>query len=141
MLRHADTRKIPPKAPWYEALKEDIRQHGMMSALFVKNDVQEFGIRNTPMRVSGGQNRLFVLRELRWKDAPCVICGTLPDELKDRAIELYTLEEIHKYIRDGQIGRTKRGLKLNSALMPEQGRFPRNPEPFWPEAYDDPTKA
>lgn len=111
-LRH----EFVVNAPWRDALRENIASRGLASPLLVV-------IKNDKMQVKTGQNRLRCLRELRWRDAPCIVCGELPPGLE--GTPLTTLVECQALLADGIIcNEQDRELRINTALLPEQGKFP-----------------
>lgn len=112
------------KAPWFDALTENIREHGLASPLLVINQIAEHTSGAKPMRVKTGQNRLRCLRILGWKHAPCIVVGELPEGLG--GIPLKTLAECQAMLGDGIIANEQgKTLRINSACSPEQCRYPK----------------
>jgi len=110
-------------APWFPTLARSIEKDGMMSPLLVQS-------KNGKIIVGTGHNRLYVIKELGWKYAPCVIHG---EETPYEGIELFSMKEVQEYIRDGIVGRDglHAGLRLNSAMLPEHEKYPSNPDPYY----------
>lgn len=116
------------KAPWFEALKEDIDKNGLASPLLVLHYANEPLIKPVPMSVKTGQNRLRALRQLGWKYVPCIIVGRAGDPPPEglELEPLHTLAECQALLGDGIIAWQKyESLRINSALLPEQGKFPK----------------
>lgn len=119
------TNPVIPKAPWFEELKADIEQRGLASPLLVSNGVAEPLVKQIAMRVLTGNNRLKCLKLLGWERVPCIVVGTLPEGVEGR--KLKDLEEAQGLLGDGLIAYAPRqnSLRINSAICPEQRRFPK----------------
>lgn len=114
-------------APWFKDLCADIKKRGLASPLLVLHYANERLLKPVPMSVKVGQNRLRALREIGWKAAPCIIvCGKgsqPPVGFEFRPLNCLT--EAQELLGDGTIGYEKyESLRINSAMIPEQGRFP-----------------
>lgn len=118
-LRH----EFDVNAPWRAKLRDDIAKNGLASPLIVN-------MRKQWLEVRAGQNRLRCLRELGWKNVPCIVGGELPKDIE--GVLLRTIQEAQAYLSDGVLCNVQqKSLKINSALLPEQEKYPTTDRRYW----------
>jgi len=106
-------------APWFDKFQSDIEKNGLASPLLVNNRQD----RNPAFYIAAGNNRLQAVRRLGWTTVPIVVFGKHPGV---EAVELPTYEDVQAMMGDGIVGiKMDGGLKLNNALLPNQGKFPK----------------
>ena len=106
-------------APWFAEFQADIEKNGLASPLLVNNRQDA----NPAYYIAAGNNRLQAIRRLGWTHVPIVVFGKDPQGV---ATPLPTYEDVQAMMGDGIVGvKMDGGLKLNSALLPNQGKFPK----------------
>jgi hypothetical protein len=116
-------RGFAEKVQWWKDLVADIDKNGMASPVLVDNT----GTTPTPYRVKAGNNRTIAGRQLGWEYIPALVFGNKPPV---EGIPL-TYEEAKEYITDGLLCISPEGgLKLNSAMVPQHGKYPRSEDAY-----------
>lgn len=115
------------RAEWFKKLCDDIATNGLASPLLVLHYANEILLKPKPMIVKTGQNRIKALRKLGWKHVPCIIvCGKNGAPPEGLELEpLKCLADGQALLGDGILAYEKyESLRINSALVPEQCRYP-----------------
>ena len=125
-LKHGMVERV--KAPWVQTLKADIEKRGLGGPLLAVKKSPEHRI-----EVRTGQNRLRILRELGWKNAPVVLCGTYPEEAASEGVPLKSLHDVQQYFIDGVVGKAPiHGfLKITGCMLPEHEKYPKFTEAYF----------
>ena len=102
------------------ALRDNIAEYGMVNPLIIWNwDRTKF---YANMFIGTGNNRYHAIKELGWKEVPCIVQGNKPSE---DAVEI-PLELLDGYFKDGHpIIREGDGrLRLADMTLPQHFQFP-----------------
>lgn len=81
---------------WRPALLANIREHGLANPLIIYNHDRGPKLKRRWLKV--GNNRLWALREMGWKYAPCLVTG----ECVHPCVKV-TLEEANAMLKDGYL--------------------------------------
>lgn len=99
-------------------MASDIEANGLVNPLIVLNHPRPKCPNNWLMV---GTNRLWAVRHLGWKTAPCVVTGACDEP----SVELHTWAELEAMFKDGQPYQSAYGIALTGTTPPESRTYPR----------------
>ncbi len=106
---------------WRLALAKNISEHGLVNPLLVLN---HRGPKYKGNWLKTGTNRIWALRHLGWKTAPCLVTGTCDYWPATKV----TLEEAQSHIKDGRLIVIEEAhgwiLHLENVCLPEDYVYP-----------------
>ena len=117
-IERINIRKPKEETPWRIALANNIKENGLKNPLIILN--HEEPKRKVPYWLMVGQNRLWAIKYLGWRETPAIVTGVCEFAGKE-----VSWEDLPKYFKDGVPYRSPYGIALKDVTDPEKEEYPK----------------